>query len=95
MVAFRGDSMSIRIYRVRVAAGLIVASKPAFGYLDWTPYYPIADYTVAIDNAIEFKKRFPQWRYFDSPVPREGCANPNLITLDELKAIRDGLLAEE
>jgi tetratricopeptide (TPR) repeat protein len=24
-----------------VAAGLIAASKPSFGYTDWTPYYPI------------------------------------------------------
>jgi len=55
----------------------------------------VADYTVAIENAIEFKKRFPTWRRFASAVPREGCADPHLITLDELKEIRDRLLAEE
>jgi tetratricopeptide (TPR) repeat protein len=52
----------------------------------------IAEYTAVIERL----ERVPEWtRHVNSPVPREGCVDPNLITLDELRAIRDKLLAEE
>ena len=52
----------------------------------------IAVYTAVIERL----EQVPEWaQHVNSPVPREGCVDPNLITLDELRAIRDKLLAEE
>jgi len=52
----------------------------------------IADYTAAIEMVEEYA---PSWsNHFDAAVPREGYDNSR-ISLDELKEIRDRLLAEE